>query len=398
MISINTHSCCGCTACYSICPQRCISMELNNEGFLYPSVDSSRCIDCGLCEQVCPLAQHANTDQTETNAYVAQLKDAEKLKKCASGGFFYAIAEYVIAQKGVVYGAAYDKNNKVYHKKCDNINDLISLCGSKYVQSELGDTFSEIKRLLDSGILVCFSGTGCQVAGLMNYLLKKYDNLITIDLVCAGVPSPLLFEKYILWQEKKHRSKAKDICFRNKTYGYQCSTMRIIFENNSVYSKSGRIDPMMYFFVEGIAKRWCCYSCPSKGIERISDFTIFDSWSADKITHKKTNDKGYTNILVHTAKGNEIITCLDKSLKINAIDINRAIQLDGIMIANQPRIRPERNTFYDVLTNDGIEGCIQKFMHLTIKDSILEMIKPLLYKLQLIKLAKAIRKAIEKTY
>lgn len=256
MINISDKTkCCGCTACANICPKDCITMKADDEGFLYPVVDENNCVKCGLCEKACPVIHKAERMSCNNEVYAIQLKDEATLKECASGGFYTALCKLAVEQGGIVWGAVYDKDFHVIHGSAETDEECKAFRGSKYVQSNLGMTYRNVKEMLETNKLVCFSGTPCQIEGLKKYLKNDYENLITVDLVCAGVPSPKLWDEYIDMQQKKFESPLRYVNFRYKTYGYQCSTMRLEFENRRVYSKSGRIDPMMHFFVNGIGVR-----------------------------------------------------------------------------------------------------------------------------------------------
>ena len=208
--TLDKKECCGCTACASACPQQCISMIQDEEGFYFPVVDKTQCIECGLCEKVCPF-EHPKYENTEiTEVYASYIKDIEQRKKSTSGGVFYAIAQWVICQGGVVYGAAFDKNFKLRHIGVENLKDLEQLRGSKYLQSFLGNVFIEIKKNLKAGRWVYFTGVGCQVAGLKSFLHKKYDTLITSDLVCHGVPSQLMFDWHLNYLQKTKNKNQKN--------------------------------------------------------------------------------------------------------------------------------------------------------------------------------------------
>ena len=197
MIEIKEKSqCCGCTACSSICPKKAIMMKQDEEGFMYPIIDKSKCVNCGLCDKVCPV-KNAKENGNNQHAYIFQNADDKIRRESTSGGAFTAIAEYVIDNNGIVYGAVFDEKYKVIHKGIDNKEELYKFRNSKYVQSEMENCYSEIKEYLNKGKLVCFSGTSCQVEGLKNYLGKHYENLILVDVVCRAVPSPLIWKKYL---------------------------------------------------------------------------------------------------------------------------------------------------------------------------------------------------------
>ena len=399
MINIEDKTkCCGCTACANICPKNCIKMVEDEEGFVYPKVDKAKCIECNLCESVCPMESifPKEENKLECETYAFQILDEKILKYSASGGFFYELSKYVLSKNGYVCGAIYDKNFEVVHYITNNLNEIKYFSGSKYVQSNLNSIFKELKKFLDSGVLVCFSGTVCQVNGLKKYLRKGYKNLITVDLVCAGVPSPKLWKEYRNYQQIVHNSEIKSVNFRNKTYGYSNSTMKIEFKNGNIYSKSGRIDPMMYLFVNGFVKRPACYSCPFKGLERNSDFTIFDSWSAEKILNIKLDNKGWTSVIVHSKNAKEILKNF-KEESLKKIDADKIIKSDGRMIYMLPKYPKQREMFYKDLNNHNFNYCINKYVKVSVKDIFFEEIKPILFKCGVIYHIKNIKKVLRKT-
>ena len=232
--------CAGCTACESVCPQRCIHMTNDSAGNTFPIKDNQKCIDCGMCIRVCP-SYNPPVSYAPIAGYVTRHQNETILNESNSGGFFSALASYIIEHKGTVFGVGFDSAFRVHHMPVSNDNkeDIFRLRGSKYVQSDLSGIFEEIKRRILNEELVCFSGTPCQVAGLRSYLGSDHDNLICVDLVCHGVASPKYFEKYIEYMKKKYKSEIREVRFRNKTYGYHSGTMKISFANNKTY-KTGK--------------------------------------------------------------------------------------------------------------------------------------------------------------
>ena len=197
MIEITDKSqCCGCTACASVCPKMCIAMKEDEEGFLYPEADASLCIGCGLCEKVCPVL-HQGDARKPLAVYAAKNRDENVRMASSSGGIFSLLAERVIDDGGVVFGARFDDNWEVIHDFAETKEKLVAFRGSKYVQSCMESCFVQAKRFLDGGRKVLFTGTSCQIAGLKNYLRKDYENLLAVDVVCHGVPSPEAWRKYV---------------------------------------------------------------------------------------------------------------------------------------------------------------------------------------------------------
>lgn len=199
--------CTGCTACVNVCPRQCILMRVDEEGFYYPIIDKEMCIECGLCEKVCPVESSQSSNDSMPKVYAAYLRNTGERMKSTSGGIFYAIAKWVVEQHGIVYGAAFDENFKLKHIGVDRMEDLSQLRGSKYLQSYVGNVFSEIKQHLKAGRWVYFVGVGCQVAGLKAFLRKNYDTLITSDLVCHGVPSQLMFDWHLGYLRQKEKGR-----------------------------------------------------------------------------------------------------------------------------------------------------------------------------------------------
>ncbi len=393
--------CCGCAACYNACPVDAVSMKPDFEGFLYPSVDKEKCIDCGLCERVCPIINFSEPDKGYLKSFVLRTKDKDDLLGSTSGGFTSPLIDYVIAHDGVVCCASYNKDFKVEHIIVSSRKDVVDnkryMRGSKYVQSDLGESFKTIKNCLQDNKLVCFIGTTCQTTGLKQYLGKEYENLITIDLVCHGTPSPLLFEKYIKYQEDKHKSQMTDIVFRNKTYGYHSGTMRIKFANGDDYFGSARVDFMLKSFFAEIASRPSCYECHFKTKKRVSDFTIYDAWRADQIVKSiQDDDKGYTNVIVHSQKGLDLLDALKDEYHMYEADSDLAVKLDGKMVMRSAVPHKLRDDYYKDLANEDLGDHINRFIPVTKMDYFLESIKIVLYKMGLIRSLKKIKKRIKK--
>lgn len=307
---IKVNNCCGCTACVSVCPKKCISMSADKEGFLYPVVDSVKCIDCGLCEKVCPVL-HPVTNEPAPLVYAVINNNEPVRMQSSSGGIFTLIAEYVLERGGVVFGARFDSDWNVIHDYTETKEGLARFRGSKYVQSNVGNSFNQVKAFLDSGREVLFSGTPCQVAGLKNYLRKPYSNLLTVDLVCHGVPSPEVWRKYLQETIRKaygiKNNKAavnlgnyiSDISFRAKDKGWKKYNVKIIFRDGKVEMMPFYDNPYMNVFLSDLSLRPSCYACPAKLHNMQSDITLADFWGVNKINPNIDDDKGCGLILIH---------------------------------------------------------------------------------------------------
>lgn len=386
----NKKDCCGCTACANVCPKNCITMIPDEEGFLYPEVNKGVCINCGLCEKVCPVIKLPEVSVGERKSYAIRNKNSEVLRNSTSGGFFTPIANYVLNKGGVVCAATYNDEWKVVHEFLADSDEgaFAKYRGSKYVQSYLGDCFSQIKEYLNKGKFVCFIGTTCQVNGLKKYVGDD-SNLLTVDLVCHGTPSPKLWKNYINYQQEKYNSQITSVSFRNKTYGYHSGTMKIEFANGKTYYGSARVDYMLKSFFREISSRPICYQCPFKQVERCSDLTIYDCWHfSDLVKGEKDDDKGYTNVIVQSEKGVEILKALADQLEIYQVDTQKAIELDGVMVTKAAVPHPKRKDYYKDLDKETLPQHIQRFIPVTKKDILIEKSKRVLYKLGIFNLVK----------
>lgn len=366
MINIKEKSeCTGCTACKSICPQKCIKMRRDEEGFLYPEIDKEKCVNCGLCEKVCPVKNTKKIEKKQ-QAYVFQNSDDEVRRESTSGGAFTAIAEYVIQKNGVVFGVQFDENFKVVHGKAETIEDLVKFRNSKYVQSEVGNAFEEVKQYLENGRMVCFSGTSCHIEGLKNFLRKDYENLILVDVVCRAVPSPLIWEKY-LELKKKENSDIKNIRFRDKFYGYKYSNFVIFNQEDKVtYHRGVESDPYLRAFFSNICDRPACYDCKFKKLERESDITIWDCFNVEKYDSRLDDDKGTSRILANSEKGQKVMKELAIHNKVLEIGVKEAT--DGFLAIFQPvKENARRKEFFKDANQLESKELFEKYFPNTIK-------------------------------
>ncbi len=368
MIEIkNKVDCCGCTACKSICPKNAIEMQEDEEGFLYPVLDKEKCINCGLCKKVCPILSKSTVKDEKQKGYIVQNKDSEIRKESTSGGAFSEIAKYVLDKNGVVFGACIDQKQSVYHKYIEKQEDLRIFRGSKYVQSDLRNTFQETKKFLENERIVCFSGTPCQISGLKNFLNKEYANLITVDVVCRAVPSPLVLRKYLEYQKKKLKAKnIKEIIFRDKSvFGYDYSVLTVKTDN-ATYHNGIDTDPYLRAFFSNMSVRPSCYNCCFRTVDRISDFTIWDCYISEKFDKSFDDNKGTTRILLHTKKAIEIFNEIKERYNYKEIDVANLVA-DSKEMKNGIEENAKRKQFFkDINELDEIE-VFEKYFPNTIK-------------------------------
>lgn len=341
--------CCGCSSCFQRCPKNAISMKENNEGFLYPEIDKEKCVSCGLCVKACPqFKKCANKSEHFPLAYAVYNKNEDEIIKSSSGGMFSVIANYVIENNGLVIGAAFDEQNIVKHIYIEDKKNLDKLRGSKYVQSDINGMYKIAEKNLKLDKLVLFTGTPCQIAGLKSYLGKEYANLILIDVVCHGVPSPILFKKYLKYLENKYKSKIKSYEFRNKEKRGWGLTAKITTVDNKVRYIRSDNDPYYNNFLECNTYRNSCYKCHYTNFIRESNITLADYWGILSIHPNFYSEKGVSLIIVNDKRGKEIFDIVSKKIHYIETDLEKASRKN--MNLKRPSIKKKRRkSIYDGL-------------------------------------------------
>ena len=321
---MNKKECCGCTACLHICPVGCIKMQEDEEGFFYPIIEKENCIHCHKCEKICPIHNTDNINR-KTETFVSYSKDEETRKQSSSGGIFSVIAEWILQQGGVVFGAAFDENFEVHHIAIEKKKDLVKLRGSKYVQSRLENVYPETKQYLEIKRKVLFTGTACQIAGLKKYLGKEYENLYTVDILCHGVPSPKIWRMYLEDKKKQYHASITKIEFRNKENGWKNYLVNIQFSDMQRYCVHYYKDKFMRMFLDNIDLRPSCYACRFKDFPRASDMTIGDSWGIENYMPDMDDDKGTSIILIHSSNGERIFREIRNDLMVKEARLDEVL-------------------------------------------------------------------------
>lgn len=318
MSIVKTKSCTGCTACMNICPQKCISMEMDGEGFYYPHVDAETCIDCNLCNKVCTKDNIKQIGHPISVIGCRMTGDSELLSS-SSGGMFGLLATAFIENGGGVFAACFDKNNMVCHDEISSIEQIDYFRRSKYSQSNLGNVFKRIKDQLRAGKNILFIGTPCQVAGLLAFLRKPFGNLVCIDFVCHGVPSPGVWKEYL----KTLGSDISNINFRDKETGwpnYSFSYIKEGVKHCQIVSQN----PYMRGFLHDLYLRPSCYECKYKGFSSGADLTLSDFWGVWKNYPKWNDQKGAGVIAINSAKGKCLLDNIDKKYEKTDLTIQQA--------------------------------------------------------------------------
>ncbi len=361
--TLNSADCCGCKACEQICAHQAISFRSDDEGFWYPFINETNCVHCGLCEKVCPMEEAEKMLLPQGKAYAFQLSDKEQLLNSSSGGVFFAISSSVLSENGIVYGAAFD-GKIVKHKRVDCQADIIDLMGSKYVQSDIGNTYSQVKQDLKEGRKVFYAGTPCQIAGLKLFLRKEYDNLLTADLVCHGTPSPKILQDTISHIEDRLNARFKSYLFRDKRVGgWSCSSSSSSYEKNNkqTYLKySKEMEAYFNAFISGHLMRMSCYHCPFARMERSGDITIADYWGVKKLHPEFPNiSKGMSLFISNSSKGEELLTILSDNNFVREVELQQAAENNRNLLMTTPYTK-ERELSYKLFFND-YKGFLKKY-------------------------------------
>ena len=350
MISIlDKHRCCGCTACAQRCPKQCITMQTDEEGFLYPQVNMDVCIDCGLCEKVCPELNVCTNDEP-VKAFVAKNDDKAVRLSSSSGGVFTLLATEAIEAGGMVYGVKWNDNWQTVYSVAEHIDELGAFRGAKYVKAKNDSIFCNIEKKLKEGREVLFSGLPCDVNALKLFLRKDYANLLTVACVCHGVPSASLWNKYLDEECRKRKENRKDIIvvnLRDKRSGWRNYSCTISFKDGKTACQYHDDNPWMRAFVHNLTLRPSCHQCSSKLQNSMADITLGDFWGGQSLIGNSDDvlqDSGISLVLIQSEKGEE--ACLNAGVTyIKEFDVSEVAKYNAAIIKSAPT-NPRRTEFF----------------------------------------------------
>ena len=354
--------CCGCGICVAKCPAHCIKMQEDSEGFFYPEVDRNLCINCNLCAKICPFEKQEKNPKKLIRAFAAHSKDDAILENSSSGGIFSEIAMQFLNDGGCVCGATIDKEHQVYHIIIDDVKSISLLQGSKYVQSNMEGVLNKIGKLLKMKRKVLFCGTPCQVSAIKN--AYKSDCLYFIDILCHGVPSQKLFDKYIEYLEKKHHGNLTGIWFRDKKKNGWSITLKYSIckkGKNKDYYLVRQLSEYFSGFLRNMTQRESCFNCPYTTIERCGDITLADFWGIEKIHPEYYCTKGTSIVLVNSDYGMKLLTNCKSNIDINPVTIDDVL-VQNPQFKGSPKREKERNYVYNDIFNNGFKEVGKRYI------------------------------------
>lgn len=366
---ISIQDCALCGACINACPVDAITLSKPYLDFCYPDIDVNRCIHCNECEKACPiLGEKSKPEDGFPIAFAARSKDDSVRMRSSSGGIFYELASYILAEGGYICGAVFDEDFHVRHIVSNTQKDLRRMMGSKYAQSDMGFCYRQIKALLDEGEKVLFTGCPCQTAGLRAFLGRDYPELVMAELICHGIPSDQMLQAYISLREKQYGAKLKSMEFRNKDKGWHNSSVRMEFENGKTYQEAMTQDTYMQGYFRCITLRESCFSCRFRNYASGGDLIIGDFWGAEIEAPDIDDNKGISAVIVASKKGNAFLKSIP--LPCYPVEIETILRYNQGLVSSF-RVGAQRTEFYEYAAKYSLEKAIAIFL----QEKLLQKIK-----------------------
>lgn len=360
-IKNNESICYGCRACVQVCSANALSMKQNADGFFYPVLDETKCVNCHLCEKVCP-EMNPPDGEIPLDAYAVQNRSKHILLQSSSGGMFRLLADHIIEAGGYVTGCVWNENNRPVLSVVKEKTDLESMQGSKYLSSSTENTYTKVKSLLDNEQIVLFSGSPCQCAGLLKFLRKPYENLITLDFLCHGMPSQKVFDSFITFLKEKYGEKIENFEFRDKSLKGWGHVETFDVKSKKKYTV-GMNSSYLFGFLNGYFNRYSCYSCKFRGKERVSDFTMSDYWGVEKHHNEFDIKLGVSALTVNTVKAQNILMALsDRAILIPTRIEWIAEENPSLLHKHDEEIPRLRKTIFQEIDRDGWKKVEKRYL------------------------------------
>jgi coenzyme F420-reducing hydrogenase beta subunit len=346
-------------------------MVNDEEGFWYPEVDKTKCVECDMCVKACPIIvkiRNVKKNDTEKNLQLEQIYQKQKAYACyyineeirqysSSGGLFTVLAELVINAGGVVFGASFDDAFNVVHSHVEIQDGLAKFRGSKYVQSRIVDTYVQAENFLSQGRPVLYTGTPCQIGGLKSYLRREYENLLNIDIICHGVPSPMIWQRYLSFRENQEKDKIQAISFRNKKRGWSKYSLSLLYASGKEYNESVDDDLYLVGFQKNLFLRPSCYACSFKTLKRESDITLADCWGVEDFAPEIDDGRGTSLVIINTDRGQAFFDRVQCKLKVKKVDFAQAISHQPAYFLSMDA-NPRKSIFFKKIAEEEIDKLI----------------------------------------
>lgn len=371
----NAAQCCGCGACADVCPKGAITM-VRRDGFDYPQVDESLCVDCGLCKKVCAFQREKISESNCIAAYACRNADEVRMKS-SSGGIFTALSDRVLESGGAVYGACFDSTMVLRHTKAMTSQQRDAMRGSKYIQSTLAGIYRQVKANLKEGLPVLFTGTPCQVAALKAFLGKEQENLLTVDVICHGVPSPDVWAQFVAYINRKYNGQMTDYAFRNKAVSWRRYSPKVRFADGRQVGENNHTGAFIELFRYDVCMRPSCTGCRFASLHREGDITIGDFWGIENVLPQLDDSKGVSAVMVNSEKGEKAILALEAGLELTPCTQEQIAARQPNLICPS-RFSNKAEAFQKDMQTMEFSAILKKYTRVGVKRRVIDLLKKVL--------------------